>query len=134
MKRIMLLLTLAMLMAIGCDRTAREERPEEMPPAPERREEPGTRPPAEQPGQQQQQQAQGESEADRALARNVHQAFLQDPALSTVATEVTITAENGTVTLKGTVENEQQKSAMASKAQQVAGVQRVDNQLQVMGD
>jgi osmotically-inducible protein OsmY len=44
---------------------------------------------------------------------------------------VKIVTNNGVVTLRGPVNSEEEKSKVAQLAQQVAGVSRVDNQLDV---
>ena len=38
---------------------------------------------------------------------------------------------DGTVTLRGPVKSEQEKTNIAAKAQQIAGVKKVDNQLEI---
>ena len=46
--------------------------------------------------------------------------------------DVNFTA-NGNVTLRGPVKTEEEKAAVASKAQQIAGADKVDNQIEVKG-
>jgi len=74
---------------------------------------------------------QGESEADRKISQNIRQAITADDSLSTNGKNVKIITSDGTVTLRGPVKNDQEKSTIAAKAQQVAGVQNVDNQLEI---
>lgn len=71
------------------------------------------------------------TEADRALAQSVQQALSQDPSLATAAQSIQVRARNGEVTLQGSVSSEQEKANIGVKAQQVAGVTRVNNQLEV---
>ena len=74
---------------------------------------------------------QGESAADREVTANVRKAIVADDALSMNAHNVKIITQNGVVTLRGPVENAAEKSSVAAKAQKVAGVKRVDNQLEI---
>jgi hyperosmotically inducible protein len=74
---------------------------------------------------------QGESEADRKISQNIRQAITADDSLSTNGKNVKIITSDGTVTLRGPVKNDQEKSTIAAKAQQVAGVKNVDNQLEI---
>jgi hyperosmotically inducible periplasmic protein len=76
-------------------------------------------------------QDQPENENDRQLAARVRQVIVADDALSTSAHNVKVITTNGVVTLRGPVKSEQERAAVAAKAQHVAGVQRVDNQLEV---
>lgn len=71
------------------------------------------------------------TEADRALAQSVQQALSQDPSLAPAAQNIQVRANNGEVTLQGSVSSEQEKADIGAKAQQVAGVTRVNNQLEV---
>jgi hyperosmotically inducible periplasmic protein len=76
---------------------------------------------------------QAENEADRAITQNVRQAITSDDALSTYAQNVKIITQDGNVTLRGPVKSEQEKKEIEAKAKQVAGVKRVDNQLEITG-
>ena len=60
--------------------------------------------------------------------------MVSDDSLSTTAKNVKIITNDGVVTLRGPVKSEHEKQAIAAKAQQVAGVQRVDNQLEVAAE
>jgi len=71
------------------------------------------------------------SEADRVLAQKVQATLRQDAAVASAAQNVQIHAMNGEITLQGSVSTQQEKAALESKAQQVAGVSRVNNQLTV---
>ena len=74
---------------------------------------------------------QSENEADRTITQNIRQAITADDSLSTNAKNVKIITTDGTVTLRGPVKSEKEKTEIEAKAKQVAGVKRVDNQLEV---
>jgi hypothetical protein len=74
---------------------------------------------------------QPENDTDRQLTARVRQVIVADDSLSTSAHNVKIITASGVVTLRGPVKSDQERSAVAAKAQQVAGVQRIDNQLEV---
>ena len=74
---------------------------------------------------------QSENEADRTITQNIRKALTDDDSLSTNAKNVKIITNDGTVTLRGPVKSEKEKSDIEAKAKQVAGVKRVDNQLEV---
>jgi hyperosmotically inducible protein len=74
---------------------------------------------------------QSESEADRTITQNVRQAVTADDSVSTNGQNVKIITNDGTVTLRGPVKSEQEKTNIGAKAQQIAGVKSVDNQLEI---
>ena len=74
---------------------------------------------------------QSENEADRAITQNIRQVITADDSLSTNAKNVKIITNDGTVTLRGPVKSEKEKAEIEAKAKQVAGVKRVDNQLEI---
>ena len=74
---------------------------------------------------------QSENEADRTITQNIRQAITADDSLSTNAKNVKIITNDGTVTLRGPVKSEKEKTDIEAKAKQVAGVKRVDNQIEV---
>jgi hyperosmotically inducible protein len=74
---------------------------------------------------------QGESAADREVTANVRKAIVGDDTLSMNAHNVKIITQNGVVTLRGPVDTASEKTSVAAKAQKVAGVKRVDNQLEI---
>jgi len=76
---------------------------------------------------------QSENEADRTITQNVRQAITSDDALSTSAQNVKIVTSDGTVTLRGPVKSEKEKQEIEAKAKQVAGVKRVENELEIAG-
>jgi hyperosmotically inducible periplasmic protein len=74
---------------------------------------------------------QKENNSDRELARQVRRALVQDKTLSTYAHNVKVVAQNGMVTLKGPVRSDQEKQAVESKAAEIAGADKVTNQIEV---
>jgi hyperosmotically inducible protein len=74
---------------------------------------------------------QAENEADRTISQNIRQAVVADDSISTNGKNVKIITVDGTVTLRGPVKSENEKTNIGAKAQQVAGVKKVDNQLEI---
>ncbi|MGE3108286.1 MAG: BON domain-containing protein [Phycisphaerales bacterium] len=66
------------------------------------------------------------------ISAAVRRAILDDPAMSVNAQNVkVVTDKAGVVTLRGVVETQAEKESIGAKAESVAGVTRVDNQLEV---
>ena len=76
---------------------------------------------------------QSESQADRTLTQQIRKAVVADKSLSSMAKNIKIITANGVVTLRGPVKNPQEKQTIEAKAQQIAGMNKVDNQLEVKG-
>jgi osmotically-inducible protein OsmY len=76
---------------------------------------------------------QGDSEADVELTRSIREAIQNDDSMSMNARNVKIISREGTVTLRGPVENEREKSTIETIARG-KGAARVDNQIEVDGD
>ncbi|HEY6726373.1 MAG TPA: BON domain-containing protein [Polyangiaceae bacterium] len=74
---------------------------------------------------------QGESEGDRTITQQVRKGIVGHDGLSTTAENVKIITVDGVVTLRGPVKSAQERSTIASVAQGVEGVKRVDNHLEV---
>ena len=74
---------------------------------------------------------QSESEADRTISQNIRRALTADDSLSTNGKNVKIITVDGKVTLRGPVKSDNEKSTIGAKAQQIAGVKNVDNQLEI---
>ena len=74
---------------------------------------------------------QSNSQTDVALTREIRRAVVKDQSLSMLAHNVKIVSVNGSVTLLGPVKTEAEKDAIASKAQAIAGADKVHNQLEV---
>jgi osmotically-inducible protein OsmY len=71
------------------------------------------------------------TEADRALGQKVMHELSTDATLSAQLPTVRMTIDGGKVTLHGTAKSEEQKLAIETAVEKIAGVTSVDNQLQV---
>jgi hyperosmotically inducible periplasmic protein len=76
---------------------------------------------------------QSNTKSDMELTRKIRRAVVKDRSLSMMAHNVKIVSANGSVTLRGPIKTEAEKTAIASKAQAIAGADKVDNQLEVKG-
>jgi hyperosmotically inducible periplasmic protein len=74
---------------------------------------------------------QSNSKDDLALTQKVRQAVMKDGSLSMNAKNVKIIAQDGKVTLKGPVDSQQEKDTIGSEAGEIAGKDKIDNQLEV---
>ncbi|HXM93057.1 MAG TPA: BON domain-containing protein [Candidatus Dormibacteraeota bacterium] len=74
---------------------------------------------------------QKETQADRELARKIRRAITKDSSLSTYAHNVKVIVRGGTVTLKGPVRTEDEKNAVGAKASEIAGADKVKNEIDV---
>ena len=126
MKSITLLL-LSMVLMVGCSKNPSEDKQVSQTVAPDnsgrnvRDRDNQTKTPGDQ----------SENEADRTITQNIRQAITADDSLSTNAKNVKIITNDGTVTLRGPVKSEKEKTDIEAKAKQVAGVKRVDNQIEI---
>jgi osmotically-inducible protein OsmY len=77
---------------------------------------------------------QGTSEADKTLGGQIAQELRADSGLAAIIPQLRISVSEGKVTLRGTVQNEQQKEDIEAAIQRMSGVSSVDNQLQVGSD
>jgi hyperosmotically inducible periplasmic protein len=68
---------------------------------------------------------------DLEITQEVRKAIVADDALSTNAKNVKVITVGGVVTLRGPVNSVEEKTTVANKAKVVAGVSRVDNQLEI---
>jgi hyperosmotically inducible periplasmic protein len=75
---------------------------------------------------------QGGNEADRTVTQQVRQGVMGNDALSVTGKNVKIITVDGVVTLRGPVKTAQERTTIASIAQGVSGVKRVDNQLETV--
>ncbi len=71
------------------------------------------------------------SEADRSLMNQVRQALDTGP-MASAAPNIYVAAQNGTITLTGSVPTEQQKAAIESLVRNTPGVVAVNDQLQLV--
>lgn len=74
---------------------------------------------------------QSNAQADLDATQKIRQAVVADDSLSTNAQNVKIITSKGVVTLRGPVANAEEKANIGRIAQNVAGVTRVDNQIEV---
>ena len=74
---------------------------------------------------------QKENTSDREITQKIRQSIMADKSLSTYGHNVKIITQGGQVTLKGPVQDQNEKETIASKAADVAGTGKVNNQLTV---
>ncbi len=77
-------------------------------------------------------QDQKNTKDDVELTATIRKAITDDKEMSFNARNVKVITNEGVVTLRGPVADEGEKSAIERKAKSVAGVARVDNQLEVV--
>ena len=75
---------------------------------------------------------QSNKKADLNLTQRIRKAIMADKSLSTNAKNVKIITANGIVTLRGPVNTLQEKTTIEAKAQNIAGANNVDSQLEVV--
>jgi len=74
---------------------------------------------------------QSENEVDREITQNIRQRIIADSSLSMTAKNIKIITTDGVVTLRGPVASTQEKDTIARKINEIKGIVRVDNQLEV---
>jgi osmotically-inducible protein OsmY len=74
---------------------------------------------------------QAQSTKDRELARRLRRAVVSDKSLSTYAHNIRIVAQNGVLTLEGSVRSADEKNAIAAKATEIAGPKKVKDEMSV---
>jgi hyperosmotically inducible protein len=74
---------------------------------------------------------QKESQSDREITRRIRQSVVKDESLSTYAHNVKIITQGGHVTLKGPVRSDIEKRTIEAKATEVAGQNKVTNELDI---
>ena len=74
---------------------------------------------------------QSNSQEDVKITAAIRRAVVGDKSLSMTAKNVKIITANGTVTLRGPVNNDEEKTKIAELAQSAAGNAKIDNQLEV---
>jgi len=74
---------------------------------------------------------QSNSSEDVKITATIRRAIVKDHSLSSTAKNVKIITADGTVTLRGPVKNEAEKTKIAELAQSSAGNAKIDNQLEV---
>jgi osmotically-inducible protein OsmY len=74
---------------------------------------------------------QKDNRSDRDITQQIRQSIVKDKSLSTYAHNVKVITQHGQVTLKGPVKSEDEKKAIEAKAAEVAGENKVSNELNV---
>lgn len=74
---------------------------------------------------------QSNAKSDLTITQAIRAAVVADKTLSTNAHNVKIVTANGVVTLRGPVLSAAEKTTIGATAQRVAGVSRVDNELEI---
>jgi hyperosmotically inducible protein len=74
---------------------------------------------------------QKEAKSDRQIAAEIRRSLVKDKSLSTYAHNVKVIVQDGAVTLKGPVRSDDEKQAVQAKAAEVAGADKITNQLGV---
>jgi osmotically-inducible protein OsmY len=69
--------------------------------------------------------------SDRETTKQIRQAIEKDKSISAYGHNIKIVTENGMVTLKGPVRSEEDKRAIEAKAAEVAGPDKVADQLEI---
>ena len=71
------------------------------------------------------------NKADRELTQKIRKAVVSDKDLSVKAHNIHIAAQDGAVTLTGTVKSDDEKKAIEDKATEIAGAGKVTSELTV---
>lgn len=74
---------------------------------------------------------QKEGKSDRQIAAEIRRSLVKDKSLSTYAHNVKVIVQGGAVTLKGPVRSDEEKQAVESKAAEVAGADKITNQIEI---
>ena len=77
---------------------------------------------------------QSNNKDDLALTQKIRQAVMNEGTLSINAKNVKIIAQDGKITLKGPVDSQLEKDTIGTKAGEIAGKDKVDNQLEVKAE
>ncbi len=75
---------------------------------------------------------QSESKPDRMLTQQIRQKLMEDDALSTNAKNIKIITNDGVVTLRGPVNNPEEKNAIVRKVKMISGIRNVNDQIEVV--
>src|SRR5580704_18802620 len=74
---------------------------------------------------------QKDNRSDRDITQQIRKSIQDDKSLSTYGHNVKVITQNGMVTLKGPVRSEEEKKAVEDKAAEVAGADKVTNEIDV---
>src|SRR6202140_4575256 len=77
---------------------------------------------------------QSNSKDDLEMTQKIRQAVMKDGSLSMNAKNVKIIAKDGKITLKGPVDSQKEKDTIGTEAGEIAGKDKVDNQLEVKAE
>jgi hyperosmotically inducible periplasmic protein len=69
--------------------------------------------------------------SDRDITQQIRKSLVSDKSLSTYGHNVKVITQSGMVTLKGPVRSEEEKKAVEEKAAEVAGADKVTNEIDV---
>jgi hyperosmotically inducible protein len=69
--------------------------------------------------------------SDRDITQQIRKSIIGDKSISTYGHNVKVITQNGMVTLKGPVRSEEEKKSIEDKAAQVAGADKVTNEIDV---
>jgi osmotically-inducible protein OsmY len=74
---------------------------------------------------------QKDNRSDRDITQQIRRSIVSDKSLSSYGHNVKVITQNGAVTLKGPVHSEEEKQAIGTKAAEVAGQDKVTNELTI---
>jgi hyperosmotically inducible protein len=74
---------------------------------------------------------QKDNRSDREITQQIRQSLVKDKSLSTYGHNVKVITQNGQVTLKGPVRSDDEKKTIEAMATEVAGENKVTNELNV---
>ena len=74
---------------------------------------------------------QGQSASDTTMTKKIRQSVSADKSMSTYAHNIKIITRDGQVTLKGPVRSNDEKQAIEAKAVEIAGQNKVTNELDI---
>jgi osmotically-inducible protein OsmY len=77
---------------------------------------------------------QSDNKDDLTLTQKIRQEVVKDGSLSMNAKNIKIIVRDGKVMLRGPVNSQQEKDTIATKAGEIAGKDKVDNQLEVKAE
>jgi hyperosmotically inducible protein len=77
---------------------------------------------------------QSNGKSDLSLTQKIRQALMKEGSLSMNAKNIKIIARDGNITLRGPVDSQQEKDTIGTKAGEIAGKDKVDNQLDIKAE
>jgi len=72
--------------------------------------------------------------SDQEITKKIRRALMDDKTLSTYAHNVKVVSQHGSVTLKGPVRSEEEKTSIQTKAVEIAGADNVKNEITIKPD